>query len=451
MTSISFGGLASGLDTNAIIDGLVKAESIPLTQIQTHKSNVDAASQTISDISNKMATLKAAALDLSTPTGFSSYSATSSDTSIVASVTGAAAAGSFDVQVTQLAKEQRTYSDSQSTSVSPLNMSGALTIQVGSGTTANITVDATDSLTDIATKINQSGQRVGASVIFDGTNYKLQVRGLDTGAANNVTMTETGFSLGLSNPANTVQNAQDAKLSVDGINITRSSNQVTGVLPGVTLALTKTTSSPVTINVNPDATALTTKLQTLVKAYNDIVSASHFAAGYGSTKATNKELMGDSAIRGALDGLSSYMGNVVPGTSGLYTTLASIGLTKDKDGNLTLDTTKLTAAVQASPTSVAALFVKDPVAGTTGAMQGLMDTVDKLSTNPSSLLATRITALGKESAQLQDDADATQRHIDQYQADLQKRFTDLEVQMSQIKSNGNSLLAAMGVSTTTTG
>jgi flagellar hook-associated protein 2 len=446
MSSITFGGLASGLDTNAIIDGLVKAESIPLTAIQTHKSNVDAASQTVSDISNKLAALKTAAQALETPTGFSSYSVTSSDTAIVASVTGAAAGGSFDVQVTQLAKEQRSYSNVQSTSVSPLNMAGTLAIQVGSGTTANITIDATDSLTDIATKINQSGQRVGAAVIFDGQNYKLQVRGLDTGAANAVTMTETGFSLGLSNPP--VQQAQDAKLTVDGNVITRSSNQVTGVLPGVTMALTKTTSAPVTLTVSPDATSLTTKLQALVKAYNDVVSASHFAAGYGTTKATNQELMGDSAIRGTLDQLSRATGSVVPGTSGTYTTLASIGLTKDKDGNLALDTTKLNAAVQASPTSVAALFVLDPVAGTTGAMKGLMDTVDKVSTGTGSLLQAKITALGKQSAQLQDDADAEQRHIDQFKANLQKQFTDLEVTMSQIQSNGNSLLAAIGATTT---
>ena len=66
-------------------------------------------------------------------------------------------------------------------------MAGDISLQVGSGVPALVNVLATDSLTDIAAKINQSGQRVGPSVLFDGTTYKLQVRGLDTGAANAVT------------------------------------------------------------------------------------------------------------------------------------------------------------------------------------------------------------------------------------------------------------------------
>ena len=185
---LSFGGLASGLDTNAIVTGLLGAESIPYNHLQARQKNVDSAKTTITGITSKLSNLKAAALALSTATGFSSFTSSSSDPAIVSSVTGPAAPGSFDIQVTQLAKEQRTYSDVQTTSIVPLNMAGTLDLQVGTGTAAHISILATDSLVDIAAKIGSSGARVGAAVIFDGTNYKLQVRGLDTGAANAISI-----------------------------------------------------------------------------------------------------------------------------------------------------------------------------------------------------------------------------------------------------------------------
>ncbi len=448
MSTINFGGLASGLDTNAIVTGLLGVEKIPLQQLQARQANVDSAKTTITGISDKLAALKTAALALSTAAGFSSFSATSSDSAIVATVTGAAAPGSFDLQVTQLAKEQRTYSDVQTSSVVPLNLNGTLDLQVGSGTPAHLDILATDSLTDIAAKIGSSGARVAAAVIFDGTNYKLQVRGLDTGLANAVSMTETGFSLGLANPANTVQKSQDAKLTLDGINVTRSNNQVVGLLPGLTLALTRVTTTPVTVTAAPDPSNLSTKIQALVSAYNDTVSASHFAAGYGSIKASNPELMGDSSIRSTLQRLSSSIAGVIPGSASGYTTLASVGLSTTRDGVLALDTTKLTAALQANPSAVSALFVQDPQAGTTGAMKSLMSTIDSLATNTGSVLGTRIATLGKLSTRLGDDQDAVNRHLTLYEATLRKRFTDLETQMSAINSNGSALLAAIGAGNT---
>src|SRR5262249_3787663 len=153
------------------------------------------------------------------------------------SASGAAQPGAYDVNVTKLAKEQRTYSNAFSANA--LNMSGNLDLAVG-GTSKQIAVTASDTLNTIADKINGAGLRVGASVFYDGTNYRLQVRGLDTGAANAVTFGGTGGigdQLGLNVAANTKQSAQDAALTVDGFAITSKTNQVTGAIPGVTLAL----------------------------------------------------------------------------------------------------------------------------------------------------------------------------------------------------------------------
>ena len=99
-------------------------------------------------------------------------------------------------------------------------------------------------------------------MFYDGSAYRLQVRGLDTGAANAITFSETGTALDLNgtgataSSGKTVQSATDASLTIDGFTVTRPTNQITGVVQGVTLALTSTTSTPATVTVAGDASSL---------------------------------------------------------------------------------------------------------------------------------------------------------------------------------------------------
>lgn len=442
MSSITIGGLASGLDTNAIVDGLLSIERIPLTQLQARGTTLASARDTVNTIAARFGTLKSAAQALSSPTQFVALKATSSDAAIVATATGAAQAGALDVTVKSLAHAQRSYSSALTSGTDPLGMSGTISMQIGTGAPVDVSVAATDSITDVAAKITASGARVSASVVFDGTSYRLQTRGLDSGASNAMTFTETGVSLGLSNLANTAQAATDAWVVVDGIDIKRATNQVSGVVPGLTLTLTKVTAAPVTVQVDADPDALAKKVQSLVSAYNDVVGASQSAAGFGPLKAQNAELAGDSSIRTSLDKLSRSLAGNIPGTSGKYTTLASIGLATTKDGRLQLDNAKLSEALVAAPSAVAALFVNDPPTGRVGAMKGLMATIDQVATNGSSILRARSDSLGRLSTRIEGDQDRIQRHLVEYEARLRKQFGDMEVTVARFKSALGAVSAA---------
>lgn len=434
MSTIQITGLASGLDVNTIIDSLVKAESVPITQLTTKKTNVEAASSTLTAIETKLSTLRTAASALADPVQFSSYSTKSSDTAIVATVSGSPAPGSFDVSVSQIASEQRTYSDKQGSSTADLNLSGTLSIQVGAKAAVDVTVDATDSLTEIAAKINQTGERLSASVIFDGTDYRLQVRGLDTGASNAVAFTENGFTLGLTKVANTYQKAQNAKLKVDNIDFERSTNQVVGVIPGVTLALTKATASAATITVASDPTALAAKINTFVTAYNDVVKASHDAAGYGTTEASNALLAGDSSIRTMLDKLQRVIGGKVTGASGKFEAMTAVGLESNRDGTISLNQVKLASAIADDSASVSRLFVVDAKTGSTGAMGTMKSVIDALTVGKYATLQNRIEALDKTATDIDTQKATLQRRVDGYKALLTAQFAALEEIMTKTKT-----------------
>ncbi len=426
----SLTGVGSGIDTTSLITGLVNADSGNLNALKTKQSSTQSAISTLSDISTTLGTLQSAVDALTTATGVGSYSGTSSSTAIAISTTGNALPGSYSMSVTQLAREQRTYSATQASPSTALGMTGTLGIQIGS-TTTNVNIASTDTLDQIASKINASGARTGASVFFDGTNYRLQIRGLDTGKDNAIAFTQTGFDLGLNVTANTAQKAQNSIVQIDGFAVERSTNQVVGAIQGVTLALSAPTTTPVDVTVASNPTGLETKIQAIVTAYNSVLSKINNAAGHGATKAGNSVLASDSTLRGITNRLSSTL-QTVAGT-GKYNTLGSVGLSLQKDGTLALDSSKLEAALSADPSSVATLFAGN--GSTTGVMTSLSKAITAYNQTGTGLLTQHTSNLQDRITGYTDNINREQDRLDQYQALLQKEFTQMDTTVTSNNSD----------------
>ena len=420
-------GLGSGFADGNVIAQLVAAQQAPITNLQTQSSNIASAKTAISAFSTDLSALQTAAKALSDPKQYSSYTASSSASSVVATTTAGAVSGTHSVQVNALAQAQRTFSDPQASSTAALGQSGTLAFTIG-GKETDISVTSGESLAGVAAAISGSGARVSASVVFDGSQYRLQVQGLDSGGANAVSFDEgNGVSLGLSTASNTYQAAQDASATVDGIAVTSATNQLTGAIAGVTLALTSVTTSPASVTVGADATALTTKVNAFISAYNTVVTTAHTDAGYGSTAATNPLLQSDPAMRTALQSLSRLVATNVAGTAGSsYNTLGTLGITIGDDGTLGLDSSKLAAAVDADPTSVERLFVTDPSTRSTGIMKNFSDAVDGLVSNFGAPIAAELSAYTSETANLAKEVAEAQARLKQYQTQLQAEFAAMD-------------------------
>ena len=434
---IAFGGLASGIDTNALIDGLMGVERIPLNRNTARQQSLTSAKSTLSSVLNTFTAVKTAADALNSSSAFASYSLVSSDDKVlVATATGAARAGTYSIEVKQLAQETRAKSLGFASSTDALAQTGTFSLTVG-GTVTDIAIDAADSLAGIATKINASGAAVNASVVKTGTEAFLVVSGKGTGATNAVTMAETG---GLALGMTTYQTSKNSRILLDNqFTIERDTNQFSDVLDGVTITAKSVSATPATLVVKSDSDAQASKIQSFVTAYNNAVSAGHLSAGWGSIKASSAALAGDSAVRSALTSLGTTVSNVIPGITGKYKQLANVGIKLSQDGSLTLDKTKLAAALEADSEGVAKLFLGDSATSTKGAMSVMSSVVEKLTKASTGTLPLRITQYEKQITQLGKDADKLQERLALYEAGLRKKFNALETAVSKIQFQGRQL------------
>jgi flagellar hook-associated protein 2 len=233
---------------------------------------------------------------------------------------------------------------------------------------------------------------------------------------------------------NQVEAAADAKLTIDGLAVTRPTNQVADAVPGVTLALTKTTTAPSTVRVASDSSALKTKIGALVSAYNDVVNHGHSVAGYGTTKAQNAVLSADTGVRRSLDRIASLATGKVAGTSDAYGSLSTVGLTLSRDGLMSFDGAKLDAALEKDAAAVRRLFVNDTASGATGLMKTLSDAVNALITGDGAPVKSRIESFAAQSKRLTESRVRKEAHVAAYEQQLRRQFTSLDQAMSRYQS-----------------
>jgi flagellar hook-associated protein 2 len=442
---ITFSGLASGIDSAALIDALVASASTPITNLKTDQKNNTSQSTKITDIKTKLTALQTAAQALDTKNEALGNKSTSSDEkALTVTASGGASMGTYKVQVKSLASPERTYSNKVSASdKSGLFGTGTLTMKVGEGEPVELIVSETDTLASVAKKINASGAQVTAGVVSDGAGgFRLQVNGTQPGAKNNIAFTEAdGLALGLSDPLNEKQAASDASVVIDGLEFKSTSNAVTGAVPGVTLNLVDVGTS--TVKVDRDEDGMKTKLQAFVKSYNDVMTTLNGAFSYSGASKGADTLAGDSTMKQLQSSLRGMVGKLVPNGDSSMQMLSSIGVATNRDGTLTLDDTKYSAAVAKDYEGVASMLTGRTDG--TGLMKQISDGLLGY-TKTGGTLSTKIDNLTKRNKLIDTQITSMQTRIDKYKENLQKQFTALEETMSNLNSQGSSLSSILASS-----
>ncbi len=312
--------------------------------------------------------------------GSQKRTANSSDPNVIsATINGQASSGTYQVQVQSLASSHTLATQAEFPSTSSIVGEGSLSFNVG-GAVSTITIDATNnSLTGIQNTVNNANIGINATIINVGTGHKLMFSALNSGAAHTISVSVTNDAdanntdaLGLSrlasnNMMETVV-ASDARLIINGLSVTSSSNNIEGVIAGVTLNLRSSDAGNIkTIDIARDTTNLQTGVKDFVElfnALNSIISdlGAHTVPKDAKEDAVTGFLSGDSTLRTVNSAIREVMMATVPGLTGSVQFLADIGITTQLDGTLGLDETKLNAALATNPEAVGKLFAANAVA-----------------------------------------------------------------------------------------
>ena len=426
---ITFSGF-NNIDFNQILNSLMQVASQPLTDLQSRQTALKTQVSAFDALNTRISALRSAADALSSLSSVSTVAGTSTDTAVAVATGTGAVAGHYDVIVNELARAQVTASTTTAPDANATVVANGGTLTIG-GVDVAIAGDVT--LQQLATAINQTtGIGVTAAVIRTGTNaYKLTLTSIDTGAANAFTITNglTGGA-GVAFGANAV-NASDASILINNIAATSSSNTFADIATGVTLTVSKKDATKtVGVDVAPDSTALTTKVNAFVTAYNNIITfidGQRTSAGNGDTGSIGL----DPLLRGLRNGLRTELLGVYGSAS--FQRLTEVGIEFTRQGTLTLNTAVFSEAVSANGDDVRNLF-----AGTGGAFPAVETLLDGYSQS-GGIIPSIKDRLNQQVASMDDQIAKMQARLAQQRLAMQQEFTAADAAMSQLKNQSSSL------------
>jgi flagellar hook-associated protein 2 len=440
----------SVIDVSSLVSQLVAATQDPQEALISNQTQaVTTQISALGTLKSALATFQQSLSALDTPSAFNSLSASTSDsTTLSATADADATQGTYSVSVSQLAQAQQLLSKAFAAGASTAIGTGTLSLSLG-GTSFSVNVTSSnDTLAGIAAAINSASGNPGitATVLTGTAGAYLVLSSSLTGAANTISVTETdggtalaALTYGTGNQGNyTVQTpAQDAEFTVAGVSGTSPSNTVTDAINGVTLDLLATTTtttgtpptttdSPVTLTVGSDTSTIQSNVASLVSAYNTLEGALSSLGSFDSTTDTAGPMMGNAVLTGIQSQIQDALYSVVNTGSSTYNSLASVGVTANSDGTLSLNTSTLSNALSTNLSAVSQLF-----SGTNGVAA-------QLNTQITNALSTQ-GSIGAESTTLTQQENALTAQSNQ----LNTQMAALSASLTQQYSALNTLLSSL--------
>jgi len=293
-------------------------------------------------------------------------------------------------------------------------------VKVGSNAAATVTVDSTNNtLSQLADTINNQNIGLSASVIQDSNGYRLALVSTASGAPGDVTV--SGNTTGLS--FTKAVTGTNASLVVDGIPISSASNTVSNVINGVTLNLgSPSPSTPVAVNVNPDTTQVTSAINTLVTAYNTVITEINSQFNVAADGSGGGPLETDNSLREVQSQLLGALSYSISGNSGIVN-LASIGVNFNNDGTLSVDSGKLGSTLSSNFSAVQNLLQNT----TTGFSQNLSTVLSNINSPGTGILSL-------DSQSLNNTSQGLSRQLSDLQAALLVQQANLTTVYSRVNT-----------------
>ncbi len=453
-------GAGSGVDLNSLAQNLVDAEFAPqkatidqkITKNNSRSSGFAAVSYVLSQVKTAFDALKARSK-------YDVVSASSTDNTSFTLTSGTsnklAQPGRYSVRVMDVAQPQITQSASFGPDLTTFNSGGPMTVSLQAGNQQTDLSFAQGEATPeaLVDRINAANLGVSAQLVDRGDGsanpYQIVLTGSD-GAANSFSINmPSGLSFAQNPPA---QEAKDAKVVVNGITYTRSSNEVSDVLPGIKLNLLQTNATAATVTIGRDTSSVATNLENLVTAYNDAVSMLNVVTDPKSTVETyGATLVNDSTVRYIKQQLRNMFTTAFKppeGSNLKITSLQQLGFSIDRTGVMSLDSTKLNSVLNTNFKDVVQAMTGNlentvsPPAGTSGGIAGdaVKQITDFLSTQ--GIIQRQTNNATTQNNQYQAQLTAIQARMDSALKRYQKQFATMDSLVGSVNAQKTSLKSA---------
>ena len=445
MATTSSLGIGAGVDLQSMLSSIIAAERAPITALEKKITTTNSKISLYGELSSKLDALRTAGNTLQFPSQLSATTAVSSDkTALTASAAFYATAGSYAVNVTQLATAQKSFSYAYDTGTTFGQGSLSFTIGGVAQPVIDLTDQASYTLQEIGAKINDANMGVTATVISGTDGDRLILTGNKTGAGNDFSFTST-IAAPDSVPSGTTQHAltdldtspglavssaADAIISIDGVEVSSDTNTFSNAIGGLTFTALKAGSSA-TVTVQTDATKIEDAVQNFVDSYNAVVQLIKDNSDYNLTTKTAELFNGDSAARGIRDVLSNARSTIPSELSGAsIKTLSALGVTIQQNGLLSLDSTTLQQAIETSPddvTTAIAAYGKS----LSDAVSGMMGV--------NGLLTSRVSSLNTSVDRYEDNVTSLENRVALIEKRYRAQFTSLDTLLSSMQTTSSYL------------
>ena len=436
-------GAGASFDTKSIVEALVQAERAGAeSQIQRKVAVTESKISGIGAAVSILDILKQGAELLNDARDFNTFAVQNTSAGAVnATASTSARAGTNSIAVTSLAKEQRSISSGFDSNTQTLNNNNAIQIDITvDGSTQTLTVESAN-LDAIATAINEANLGLNAEIVNTGSgssSYRLQLVG-EAGSSESFSVSSDFNELTFE----TIQNATDAELTVNGVNFIRSSNQISDIIQGVTLNLIGTTDQTETISISRDTSLAKGNIMSFIAMFNE--ASSEFKNLTGSEN--DGPLRGDTIFRSIVNQLRNIMVSESSSPGENINSLSSMGISIDRYGQLLYDEGKIDAALNKNYDEVIGLFSanindqsrfsSDP-AGIAGDIKNLIERV----TASDGYLSMAQASLTESNAGYEQDLKDIDERMIKVEERYNRQFLAMQTIIEEMNSTKESLIAS---------
>jgi len=461
MSTISFSGLASGIDSEQIIKTLRDSRELTVNPFEREKEFQEKESSALEEFNTKLLSLNALIKEFQTlqGSGIGKSASSSQPDFLKAQATSQALTGSYTIDVQSLARSATfSFNDrfTSRTDALPVSGSGTIQVQVGTGDslkTISLDVDSSTTLQSLNDQINQKADGVlSASIVNFGTeaapSFGLVIKGLESGVDKGTLQVVSDPAIGIFQSSQLDQ-ATNAQFTVSGLGtITRSSNQVDGIIQGVTLDLKAAGIGPVEISISDDREKTADRFEKVIGELNALIKFSKEKSTVSREEnergqVTNvyqdlaKSRVDENILTQVKDALR---GSLSPVEGSTVRNFADLGVTTNRDGTLAFDRKKFVQGITDQPSSAESLL--HSFADSVSMTGGVID----LATRFQGTIAQAKSANDQVIRNIQDKLDRFETNLQKQEETMKLMFANLETRISKLNSVSNSLSSILASS-----